>query len=102
MLVHRKVSHKHYDRRYQFPLGEERQCGKKFLFYGNNTTAEIRLDSFSVRKDEMNGGGGGGLVTGTIGLCLASQVLSKLPKYIHNSIYAQLKARAYYFMTLLY
>ena len=32
MLVHHKVIHQHYDCRYPFMhLGEERQCGIKFL-----------------------------------------------------------------------
>ena len=34
MLVHRKVIHQHYDRRYPFiRLGEQRQYGIKFLIY---------------------------------------------------------------------
>ena len=44
MLVHLKVTPQHYDCRCPFiHLGEERQCGIKFLFKGN-TTQEVGLN----------------------------------------------------------
>ena len=52
MLVHHKVTPQHYDRRYPFiHLGEESQCGIKFLVYGNNTTAETRLEPPTCRSE---------------------------------------------------
>ena len=52
MLVHRKVTPQHYDRRYPFiHLGEERQCGIKFLVQGNNTTAVTRLEPPTSRSE---------------------------------------------------